>query len=285
MNILLTGGKGYVGSILYKSLVADNHNVFVIDRQLNEDLGNQDVLNNILKATNPNYVIHLAGLIQADESIKNPLLYYKQNIANTINLLDVMQTNGVKNIIFASSCAIYGNKHDSPIVESENPNPLNPYSKSKSIIEEILKDCKFNTTTFRFFNIISNELINKNILYKIITNKNNFEIFVGHNTPDGSCIRDYIHVEDIAKAFILTINKQITGTYNLGTNIGTSLKQLIKLIESCGIKINTKEINNRTSQGDIIVANNALAKNNLKWEPSITLKETIGNIINEICNS
>jgi UDP-glucose 4-epimerase len=276
-NILLTGGNGFIGShTIVEILKNDDYNIIVIDNLVNSEENNfnlikkiihpknytfytgdildKSLLENIFETHNIYAVIHFAALKSVNESIQNPLLYYKNNISGTLILLEVMEKYNVKNLIFSSSATVYGNGI-SPFTENSvvGKGLTNPYGKSKYLIEEILKDLTdWNIFILRYFNPVGahesgligdnpngipNNLmpfllrVAKNNYYK--ENDNNYEylkIFGNdYNTRDGTCIRDFIHVVDLANAHVSCLDKFKSGIniINIGTGTGTSVMELI----------------------------------------------------------
>ena len=315
-NILLTGGNGYIGShTIVEILKNNNYNIIVLDSLVNSNKKNLDaikkiiypkdyifyqgnildkfLLENIFESNNIYAVIHFAALKAVNESIQNPLLYYKNNISGTLTLLEVMEKYNVKNLIFSSSATVYGNGL-SPFTENSKVGEgiTNPYGKSKYLIEEILKDLKdWNIFILRYFNpvgahescligddpngIPSNLMpfllrVAKNNYYK--ENKHEYEylkIFGNdYNTRDGTCIRDFIHVVDLANAHRACLDKFKKGIniINIGTGKGTTVMELINTFKNnLNIDIPYKILPRR--EGDIqeSYCNNNKSVNFLKW--------------------
>lgn len=316
MAVLVTGGLGYIGSHIVVELLDKNEDVIVIDNLSNSskkvleqikeinpkpvkfyqgDILDKKILDKIFKENNIDSVIHLAGLKSVNESINKPLYYYDNNVNGTINLLDSMNENGVKKLIFSSSATVYGNSKNYPITEEEPKGEIfSPYGKTKDVIEEILKDLytsdnKWNITILRYFNPIgahSSGLIGENPkgipnnLFPYLTqvavgNLDFLNVFGNdYNTPDGTGIRDYIHVVDLAKGHLKALDNLNNGLkiYNLGTGKGTSVLEVIEAFEkSNNIKIDYKIKPRR--EGDIEVsycdASKALKELNWKAEKNI----------------
>ena len=302
-TILITGGAGYIGSHVVKHLLESDYNTVVVDNLKNghkeailtdkfenADLCDRQNLINIFKKYKIDGVMHFASYINNNESMFNPSKYYKNNVLSTLNLLNVMKDNLVNNIVFASSCAVYGNVNKNYISETENLKPESPYGKTKFMIEEILKDYNraygINYVSLRLFNasgaskegIIGESHDNEThliplILQSIKNHKKEFTIYGDdYNTKDGTCIRDYVHVEDIASAGRLAaeylIEEGKSQHINVGTGCGTSVKEIAKLaMELTGNKIELKYNKRRKGDSSKLIANNKKALEILGWLP------------------
>jgi UDP-glucose 4-epimerase len=313
MDILLTGGLGYIGSNICVLLLKEHSdkNIIIIDNLVNSsierikyiekitnkkvtfynvDLVNKNELKEVFKNHNIDVVIHLAGLKAVNESIQKPLLYYENNIQSTINLLNTMIEFNCKNIIFSSSATVYG-MHKSPFYETTPKGKiLSPYGKTKDMIEEILEDTakanNIKVVILRYFNPIGSDDSGllcddpngiPNNLYPYILKVYNNKLSVlnifgnDYDTPDGTCVRDFIHVVDLAYGhiktieYILSTNKNID-IFNLGTGKGISVLELITAFEKVNnVKINYKFANRRDGDIDISIANVSKAQNILNW--------------------
>lgn len=247
-----------------------------------------------------NSVIHFAGLKSISESIQLPLEYWSNNVLGTINLLNVMKENNCMNFVFSSSAGIYGHAKSFPINEKSLIKPINPYGNTKATVENLLKDLyasfpeRWRIATLRYFNPIGahpsgiigeeNDLNNSNILPLIINiakGKEKVLKIYGQDwdTPDGTCIRDYIHVMDVAEGHILCLdyllknNSQLI-SLNLGTGSGTSVLKLINTFEKVNkVKIPYKFFPKRTGEAPIYIADSRKAKLVLNWQPQRDLKE------------
>ena len=275
-RILVTGGAGFIGShvckalnqagylpISYDNLSRGNEWAVKWGPLLKGDLLNLDHLKKVIEEYKPKAVLHLAALAYVGESVKKPQLYFKNNVVGTLNLLEAMMENSVNILVFSSSCAVYGNPIEIPIDENHPTNPINPYGQSKLMIENILQnyDKAYGLRTFslRYFNVAGADpegqigewhnpethLIPE-ILYAALGRKGKVDIFGDdYETEDGTCIRDYIHVTDLANAHVLALEKLLKGNktdfVNLGTGRGYSVKQVIdicKRISKKNIDIN-----------------------------------------------
>ena len=303
MKILLTGGLGYIGSHIANII---GKNAIIIDNRINSSLNYKKFLpkaivykkdinfNSLSKIFNQNSikgVIHLAGLKAVNESINHPLKYYKSNIGITIDLLRAMEKYKVQNLIFSSSATVYGNKNKSPLKEEMAVNAINPYGQTKIIIENMINDFassnkNFHAISLRYFNPIGADIkagLNDNpleqsqnimpILTKSIKEKKIFKIFGGdYQTKDGTCVRDYIHIKDLARAHVLAFRKlkEVNGhkVINLGLGKGASVLEILKLFEKINkVVVNYKFVKRRKGDVGISYADNKKAITFLKWKP------------------
>ncbi len=305
MNILITGGNGYIGSHIIVELLKQDVNIIVVDNLSHSDISipnriykitnkcvtfynmnlNSELLRTIFEKHHITHVIHLAGLKSVEESTKNPLLYYEENVNSTIHLLKVMKEFHVNHIIFSSSATVYQSSL-SLLNEQSTLAPSNPYGHTKLTIELLLYDmCKdpdFNCTILRYFNPIGNhssgllmDFKSQNIMPKIVesmTNKTVFHIYGQYEY--GSAIRDYIHVVDLAKGHIAVLGKKGYHVYNLGTGKGTSVLELIKMMEKVS-DLSIPYIYKDKRDGDVehSVCDPSKIKHELGWETTLTLEE------------
>lgn len=312
ITILVTGGAGYIGSHFVKYLKNRNYSVVVLDNlsrgnkasiPQNIAFENVDLLNKekLLKSLNKydiDVVVHFAAFAYVGESVENPSLYYKNNVIGSYNLIDVVNNLGIKNFIFSSTCSIYGNPNKIPISEESKTNPLNPYAKTKLTVENILKDYhnayNLNYVILRYFNAAGcdfegeiGESHNPEphlipiMLDAAIGKRNSIDIYGDdYPTKDGTCVRDYIHVNDLADAHIKAVeyleNKNESTIINLGTGEGNSVKEIIKTVETITQKkINAKIVERRAGDPAILVADNKKAKYLLDWSPRYQINEII----------
>lgn len=300
--ILVMGGAGYIGShtvkyILnqgFECLVADNLSYGhkeAIDKRAQfffADLMDVDSLKKLFSTYNIDAVIHFAAFTYVGESVHNPRKYYANNVVGTLNLLNTMLDFGVDTIVFSSTCATYGEPEYMPLNEDHPQRPINPYGQTKLMIEKILADYHsaygLNYIALRYFNAAgadSNAQIGEShspethlipLVLAAIKNKEScINIFgTDYPTPDGTCIRDYIHVEDLASAHLSALKKAsvYTGGLNLGTGIGYSVKEVIKAAELITNSVCPVHIAERR-QGDpaVLYADNTKAKQVLEWSP------------------
>tara|TARA_Y100000768_G_scaffold94197_1_gene68288 strand:+ start:55504 stop:56460 length:957 start_codon:yes stop_codon:yes gene_type:complete len=306
-TILVTGGSGFIGSVTCKLLVDSGYNVINIDRvkrqqegvtQYPFDIDNHQ-LKGVIELTKPDAVIHLAADHSVPLSIQDPASTYANNVANSISLLNHSINAGVKHFIFSSSSSVYGDSETILNAESDIPNPKTPYGRSKLIIENVLKDYadayEFNFASLRYFNAAGSyqglgyTLNPKQHLVPILVNAGlNDEVFTvngdDYETPDGTCIRDYTHVFDVASAHVSALNYLMDGgnsnIFNIGGGSGTSIKQVIAEVE----KQLEKEINvevgpKRDGDAERTDANIVKAFEMLGWEPQNTLEEIVADEI------
>lgn len=244
-------------------------------------------------------VIHFAAYTYVGESVTNPQKYYWNNVVNTLNLLDAMVENNVKNIVFSSTCATYGNPQYMPLDEKHPQAPINPYGKTKFMMEQIMADYEtaygLKYAALRYFNAAGADAdaqlgeshdpethLIPLVLKAIKGDIPEIKVFgTDYDTPDGTCIRDYIHVEDLADAHMKALEKlfetQKSYGLNLGTGIGTSVKEILKAAEEVtGKKVPTIFADRRAGDPAILYAANTLAKETLDWKPKYTdIKEII----------
>ena len=309
-KVLVTGGLGYIGSHTVVQLLNNGFEVIVYDNLSNSklevfdkiqqitntefkmyigDLLNVNRLEDIFKKERIDFVIHFAGLKSVKESIEKPLLYYDNNVKATLNLLNTMEKYNIKKLIFSSSATVYGNSGKCPIKESDKTgsNIVSVYGKTKFLIEEILKDLKgWSIVILRYFNPIGchpsgilgedpNDTPNNLFPYilKVASGElNELQIYgKDYPTKDGTCIRDFIHVEDLASAHILSMKKlsdKKVHIYNVGTGIGYSVLDIIHTFEKVNdIILNKKFVERRDGDIAILYSDPTKIKNDLEWTP------------------
>lgn len=310
-KILVTGGAGYIGSHMTDLLLERGHKVIVFDNLqtgfrdavLNAklvigDLGDEKALTQLFAEEQFDAVMHFAAFIQVGESVSNPALYYKNNVANTLNLLTAMLKHQVKVIIFSSSAAVYGEPRYIPIDEAHPKDPLNPYGRSKLIVEQILQDYAqaydLRSISLRYFNAAGadpkgrlGERHNPEshlipLVLQAASGRRNAVSVYGEDYPtkDGTCIRDYIHIVDLCQAHLLALNKLLNGggsdAYNLGNGNGFSILEVIetaKIITNKFIKV--IKAARRVGDPAILVADATKAKKDLGWQPKFSALKTI----------
>jgi len=304
--ILVVGGAGYVGSHVNKLLTKNKYNTIVIDNLIrghNEflkwgefvfcDLNNYDQISLVFKKYAIKAVMHFAAFAYVEESVKDPQKYYINNVSNCINLLKVMLENNVKYFIFSSSCAIYGIPAEIPITENFPLNPVNPYGRSKFMIENILdsyyKAYGLKYVSLRYFNAAGADMEGEigewhepethlipRILDTAIRKRKTISIYgTDYNTPDGTCVRDFIHVIDLAEAHILALQYLMTekecNIFNLGNGDGFSVKETIRIARKItNQKINTQECDKRVGDPPILISSAEKAKKILNWQPKFS---------------
>ena len=302
--ILVTGGAGYIGSHTVRLLVAQGRKVVVLDNLVfgHEqaivddgvelvvgDVGDQNLVRSLFETHQFGAVVHFAAYAYVGESVTNPLKYYQNNTAEPIKLLQVMQEFGCKIFVFSSTCATYGVPVALPITESNPQDPINPYGRSKLMVEWILSDCErawgLKSACLRYFNASGcspDGLIGEDhnpethliprVLMAVTGEIDHIEVFgTDYDTPDGTCIRDYIHVEDLADAHARALDHLsecgVSVKCNLGTGVGVSVKQIIAAVEEVtGKSVPVKYGPRRAGDPDSLVADPASAKQILGWE-------------------
>ncbi len=316
-QILVTGGAGYIGSHCVLALIKQGYKVVIFDNfstghkttaetlmqygdvSLYEgDLLEYTSLNEVFKSFDIDAVIHFAAFSQVAESVKNPQKYYINNVCGTVNLLKSMLENGVKKIVFSSTAATYGEPRYTPIDENHPQNPINPYGQTKLTIEKIMDDYDkaydLRSVRLRYFNVAGADSEGRvgewhepethlipNILKSTFVGGKTFEMYgTDYNTKDGTCVRDYINVEDLADAHILALeylNKGgETNFFNLGTNDGNSVKDVFRTCEIVtGKKIDLRTCPRRDGDPAVLVADNTKARRILHWQPKRDLTQSI----------
>jgi UDP-glucose 4-epimerase len=298
MKIFVTGGAGYIGSICVEQLLDLGHEVTVFDN-LSEghrkaidprakliigDLQDRDAIRGAMTESKPEAAMHFAANALVGESMQNPSKYFRNNVGGGVNLLDAMVENNVKRFVFSSTCATFGPPERVPIDETLPQKPINPYGESKLMFEQVLKwydaihGLKF--VALRYFNAAGatekygedhrteTHLI-PNILKVALGQKENAEIYgTDYETPDGTCIRDYIHIVDLAQAHILALNVEQSAFYNLGTGGGTSVREVIAACERVtGTKIPIVEKSRRAGDPPRLIAASEKIQRELGWKP------------------
>ena len=308
---LIVGGAGYIGSHVNKLLHRKGYETIIFDNLINGhrefvkwgefilgDLSDKEQIRLCFKKYPIRAVMHFGAFAHVGESVVEPARYYHNNVVNTLHLLDAMLECNVKYFIFSSTCATYGNPTEIPITEGHPQNPINPYGKSKLMLEEMLKDYGraygLNYIILRYFNAAGadpdSELgewqENESRLIPVALDvamgrRDALEIFgTDYDTPDGTCIRDYIHVTDIAEAHILSLeyllNDGKSEIFNLGNGSGFSVREVIqKAQEITGAVIKVVESQRRDGDSPIMIGSSEKAKNMLKWKPRYNDLDTI----------
>jgi UDP-glucose 4-epimerase len=306
MKIFLTGGAGYIGSICVEELLNAGHEVTVYDnlteghrsavdpraKFIKGDLGSREDVKKAMCDSKAEAVMHFGASALVGESVTNPSKYFRNNVANGVNLLDAMVECGVKKIVFSSTCATYGNPERVPMTEDHVQKPLNPYGLSKLMFEQVLKWYEsahgIHHVILRYFNAagctekfgehhrIETHLI-PNILFVALGKKPHLEIYGNdYDTPDGTCIRDYIHILDLAQAHMLALQKNESSVYNLGNGEGYSVKQvLITARKITGKEIPSVEKPRRPGDASRLISASHRAIRDLGWSPKFPRIEQI----------
>lgn len=310
MNILVTGGAGYIGSILTEELVAQGHDVIVLDNLIQghrvavvpeatftqADLGDREVLEDIFDHHSVEAVMHLAADSLVEYSMSEPGRFFWNNVACGINLLECMLKHAVKKLVFSSSAAVYGQPQEVPITESTPVSPINAYGETKAMFERILhwygQAYHLKSISLRYFNVAGaskrfGEVHNPethlipNIIKVALGQRDYIPIFgIDYDTKDGGCVRDYIHVLDVTRAHILALNHLEEGagsrTYNLGNGEGYSVIEVIETARKItGAKIPVKVHPRRLGDPAKLVASPQLADLDLGWKPLYPKLESI----------
>jgi len=297
-RVLVTGGAGYIGSICVEQLLDSGFDVAVFDnlseghrRAVDErahffqgDLGDRTVLGHAMQEFKPEAVMHFAANALVGESMENPSKYFRNNVSYGINLLDAAVEAGVGKFVFSSTCATFGIPEKVPLDESLPQKPINPYGESKLIFEQILRWYDaihgLRYVALRYFNAagatkkfgedhrIETHLI-PNIFRVALGQRESVDIYgTDYPTPDGTCIRDYIHILDLAQAHILALRREESSFYNLGTGGGTSVKEVIDTCRAVtGHAIPANEKPRRAGDPPRLVAASAKANSELGWQP------------------
>lgn len=310
-TILIAGGAGYIGSHVNKKLYRSGYSTIVIDdlsrgyrrnarygEFFQGNIGIPEDLETLFNSHRIDGIMHFAAHLDVGESVINPYLYYRNNVCNTLNLLHFAVRNDVKAFIFSSSAAIFGLPRQSSIDENHPRNPINPYGRTKLMAESILKDFDraygLKSCCLRYFNAAGadpegdirlyprkeNNLIPR-LLNSVKKGDKKITIYgTDYPTPDGTCIRDYIHVNDLADAHVKGLERLFeTSTscaYNLGNGQGFSVKEIISSVEKVtGCQIDINEGERREGDPPILIADSTLARNELGWVPHFPLPETM----------
>ncbi len=301
MRILVTGGAGYIGSVITEELIRIGHTVTVYDNLekghreavpdeaefVEGDLHDGDLLKDVFHTQKTEAVIHMAAYSLVGESVKDPAKYYRNNVDAGLSLLNAMQERGVGKIVFSSTAAVYGEAENQPIVETETLEPTNPYGETKLAFEKILaryeKAYGMHYASLRYFNAAGatekcGEMHDPEthliplVLQAALGQIPCIEIFGDdYPTRDGTCIRDYVHVVDLARAHILALQNLDTGSaiYNLGCGgAGYTVQEVIQAAsEITGLNIPTRVVPRRAGDPAVLIANSEKIKNELGWQP------------------
>ena len=315
--ILITGAAGYIGSHTAINFLNNGYDIVVFDNLENGhietidalkkigkvefvkgDLRNIDDIETVFKKYDIDAVIHFAAFALVGESVENPSKYYRNNVYGTLNLLDTMIKHNCKKIIFSSTCATYGEPKYTPIDESHPQNPINPYGMSKLMAEKIMEDYDtaygLKSIRLRYFNVagcdekirvgewhVPETHLIPNILKSTFGNSQTFKIFGDdYDTPDGTCIRDYVNVEDLAQAhrlaYLYLLKENKSDIFNLGTQNGNSVKEIFDICEKVlNRKIPVQVVERRPGDPAKLFANAAKAKQILNWQPTRTIEQSL----------
>jgi len=303
-NILITGGAGYIGShivrdiyssemtpIVYDNLSTGNRESVLYGEFIKGDIADKDLVKKTIKKYNIKSVIHFAASIVVEESVKDPFKYYNNNSVNSLKLIETCVNNGIENFVFSSTAAIYGIPKKLPITENDELAPINPYGKSKLFTEMVLKDISnanknFNYVALRYFNVAgadSGGKIGQNYekpthlitlaLRAALGDYSELKVFgTDYNTPDGTAIRDYIHIDDLANAHILALKylkqEKESNIFNCGYGQGRSVFEVINSAKKI-TGIDFKTVNSKRREGDPpnLIADSTKIRKKLGWIP------------------
>lgn len=306
MKILVVGGAGYIGSVCAEILLDQGHEIAILDNLseghrsaldprsefIEADLFDRETTMKTLARLRPEAVMHFAANALVGESMENPSKYFRNNIAAGLNLLDAMMAADVKRLVFSSTCATFGPPEQLPIDEETPQRPINPYGESKLAFEKILKwydsihGLRF--VSLRYFNAAGaskkfgedhrceTHLI-PNVLKVALGQRSHVEIFgTDYDTPDGTCIRDYIHISDLADAHILALGRPTSAFYNLGTGGGSSVRDVIETSRRITRHpIPVVEKPRRPGDPSRLIASSEKIKRELGWRPKFQMLDTI----------
>jgi UDP-glucose 4-epimerase len=313
-TILVTGGAGYIGSHAALALKKAGYSVIILD---NLSYGHQEIVDDVLQVKlvigdtsdrllldelftthQIDAVMHFAAYIAVGESVNEPGKYYTNNVASTLNLLTAMLAHGINKIVFSSTCAVYGMPKEVPMTETHPHNPLSPYAASKDMVERILTDfdTAFNlkSVAFRYFNACGADpggslgedhtpethLIPLALLTALKKRESLYIFGTDYDTPDGTCVRDYIHVNDLADAHVLGLEYLLSGgeseIFNLGNGNGFSVREVIETArEVTRLEIPVLESDRRLGDAPILVGSSEKARTKLGWNPNYADLKTI----------
>jgi UDP-glucose 4-epimerase len=304
MKILITGGAGYIGSHMVKALGQKGHDLVIYDnlstghrdsvlygRLVEADLCDTAALDEVMGEEMFDAVAHFAAFIVVEESVRNPVKYYRNNFSNALNLIDACVRHKVDKFIFSSTAAVYGIPSNIPVTEDAVLSPINPYGASKAMVEQALKDVTQVTdlryVALRYFNVAgADEQSRIGQRYKNATHlitlglktalgrRDALSIFgTDYDTPDGTCIRDYIHVEDLIDAHVLALDHLAAGgqsrIFNCGYGQGYSVREVVdKVKEVTGVDFKAVETGRREGDPPALVADSSRIRRELGWTPS-----------------
>lgn len=311
-NVLVTGGSGYIGSHVARQLVDAGHQVTVLDNLstgfrdllvrgetlVEGDIADESLIKELIRKYQISHVMHFAAAAVVPESVADPVKYYRNNVSGSLNLINTCATNGVKGFVFSSTGSVYGESAPAPTPETELPVPSNPYSRSKLFTEWMLRDISLASgmkyAILRYFNVAGadpegrqgQKSKNATHLIKIasevaLKKRHSLKVYgKDYDTPDGTGVRDYIHVEDLATAHLAALAYIDRGgsseIFNCGYGHGFSVLEVIKAVESVtGEKLNVEMAERRAGDISTSIADNSKIKNLLGWTPRFDNLETI----------
>lgn len=303
MAVLVTGGLGYIGSHAVRELISRGERVVSLDdlsfghreaacggEIVIGDLGDRELLRRVIKENGVDSVMHFAAFASVPESVADPRVYYDNNVSKTLALFDIMIEEGVKMMIFSSTAAVFGEPESVPISEDHPKNPTNPYGRSKLMVEEVLAEYEraygLRSVSLRYFNAAGADPSGKigedhspehhliPLVLKVVLGQRDKVSIFGNDwpTPDGTCVRDYIHVTDLAGAHMRALDALRDGLpttrYNLGNGSGFSVREVIRAAEEVtGTPIKMEEADRRPGDPAVLVASSDKLRKELAWEP------------------
>ena len=303
MRILVTGGAGYIGSHAVKALGKAGHEICVFDnlstghewavlsgKLVRGDLEDCSAIDQVIRNFRPEAVMHFAAYIQVEESVREPLKYYRNNVANTLNLLEVLRANGVGNFVYSSTAAVYGIPEKIPVSEDAPMSPINPYGMTKDMVEKVLTDlaaaADFRYVALRYFNVAgadsggqlgqaykeATHLITRALKTALGEFPKLYVYGTDYPTQDGTCIRDYIHVDDLAEAHVRALdhllNTRQSEVMNCGYGSGYSVKEVVDTAKRVtGIDFPVVETGRRAGDPPALIADSAKLKRETGWSP------------------
>ncbi|MEJ2684836.1 MAG: UDP-glucose 4-epimerase GalE [Candidatus Sulfobium sp.] len=304
MKILVTGGAGYIGSHMVRTLGEGGHDIVAYDnlssghkasvlygRLVVADLADTDTLRALFKAERFEAVMHFAAHIEVEESVNKPIKYYRNNFSNALNLIEACTEFGVDKFVFSSTAAVYGMPEEIPVTEETPLLPINPYGASKAMVERALKDIaqvsSLRYVALRYFNVAGADGLSRiGQRYRNATHlitlalktalglRDHLNIFgTDYDTPDGTCIRDYIHVDDLIDAHVLALDHLSSGgssgVFNCGYGRGYSVREVVETArEVTAIDFPVKEAGRRAGDPPSLVADSSKLRKELRWKPS-----------------
>ena len=298
MKVLVTGGAGYIGSVTAELLLDRGYAVTVFDslerghrgavddraRFCQGDLRSLQDIEGVVREVQPDAVVHFAAYALVGESMEHPGRYFANNVAGGVNLLEAMVRHGGRRCVFSSTCATYGLPERVPLAEDHPQRPVNPYGESKLMFERVLdwyrRIHRIEPVCLRYFNACgATERVGEdhnpethlipNILKVALGQQPQVRVFgADYATPDGTCIRDYIHIVDLAEAHILALERPVAGAFNLGNGQGFSVREVIRVArEVTGHALPEETVARRPGDPDRLVASNGKARAGLGWQP------------------
>lgn len=303
MRILVTGGAGYIGSHVVKALKQQGYEVLVYDNLSTGhkwavpegslalgELDDRNRIERVILEFEPDAVMHFAAFIQVEESVREPLKYYQNNVANSLTLLEAMRKNGVNCFIYSSTAAVYGIPDHVPVKESAPLVPINPYGMTKVMVEKVLADLSASTdfkyTSLRYFNVAgansggqlgqaykeATHLITRALKTALGEYPKLYIYGTDYSTPDGTCIRDYIHVDDLAEAHVLALNHLLetrqSTVMNCGYGSGYSVNEVVDVAKQVtGIDFLVEEADRRAGDPPVLVADSSKLVKTTGWKP------------------